>query len=350
MSMQRHSTRSFKPRGFTLVELLVVIAIIGVLIALLLPAIQAAREAARRIQCANHLKQISVAFANHDSAHGHYPTGGWSFQWIGDPDRGYGLDQPGSWPFNILEYIEMGQVRNMAANTAGGAPGTQKYIVLTEMTTIPIPTYYCPSRRPAVATAPKSYLTDRQRNAGMPDSKVVSKCDYAANIGNIDNAGDDDRKNMVPTSTDKDEIANFAWLDNGDYDGICYYRSIISSVDVTDGTAYCYMVGEKFLNPPAYDGSWNNKSINYSYCDNEVAFSGYNRDFHSSVHKNFPPKFDKDGSKNYIAFGSAHPGGFNMAFCDGSVHVINYEIDLLLHERLGRRNDNQVISLEDLDR
>ena len=88
--------------GFTLVELLVVIAIIGILIAMLLPAVQAAREAARRLQCSSQLKQIGVAFHNHAATHRHYPTGGWGWRWIGDPDRGYGKAQPGGWVYNIL--------------------------------------------------------------------------------------------------------------------------------------------------------------------------------------------------------------------------------------------------------
>src|SRR5690348_10720611 len=100
--MSRRLTR----RGFTLVELLVVIAIIGILIALLLPAVQAAREAARRVQCTNHLKQLGLGFMVHHDQQKHFPTGGWGYMWVCDADRGLDKRQPGGWGYTVLPFTE----------------------------------------------------------------------------------------------------------------------------------------------------------------------------------------------------------------------------------------------------
>ncbi len=110
-----------KRTAFTLVELLVVIAIIGILIALMLPAIQVAREAGRRISCANHFKQLGLACLNHVNQQDWYPTGGWGWDWVGDPNRGFGQAQPGGWAYNILPFMEFHSVHDEGLGQRSGA-------------------------------------------------------------------------------------------------------------------------------------------------------------------------------------------------------------------------------------
>src|SRR5690349_6670512 len=116
-----HMRRLFLRRGFTLVELLVVIAIIGILVGLLLPAVQSARESARRLQCNNNLKQMGIGAQNHATSIGHYPAGGWGWYWIGDPDMGTNWRQPGGWIYNLLPYIEQQNLHDLQSGKTGAA-------------------------------------------------------------------------------------------------------------------------------------------------------------------------------------------------------------------------------------
>ena len=111
--------------GFTIVELLVVITIMGILIALLLPAVLTAREAARPVQCKNNVRQVGLAAVHHLDSHRFYPSGGWRWNWVGDPDRGFGSRQPGGWLYSMLPFIEQKDVWRMGAGIDFGVVAEQ---------------------------------------------------------------------------------------------------------------------------------------------------------------------------------------------------------------------------------
>ena len=138
-AMQGNSARPADRRraAFTLVELLVVIAIIGVLVGLLLPAIQSAREAARRTQCKNQVKQLGLGYILHEEMHKFFPSGGWGFKWMGDPDRGVGSKQPGGWTFSVLQYMEQTAVHAIGA----GLPDAEKKTALRDLKSQPVPLF-----------------------------------------------------------------------------------------------------------------------------------------------------------------------------------------------------------------
>ncbi len=326
--------------GFTLVELLVVITIIGILIALLLPAVQAAREAARKMQCSNHLKQQALACLNHEAAHGFYPSGGWGCYWGGDPDCGFGPRQPGGWIYNILSYMEQESLRQIGQ---GLSPSAKKTAAVRMFTT-PLTTLYCPSRREATLCPVESSFTVYNCDT----TPVAARSDYAINLG--DHPGDPPYfflgppDGTVPAQFNPDTWSG--WPPSlKDRTGISFLLSHVTTADISDGTTNTYLIGEKYLDALHYtDGG--------SGCDNRGVFQGEDYDIGrwspsaaggGVLDAMLSPSQDTPGFANEYAFGSAHAGGFNMAFCDGSVHTISYTIGPVTHGRLGNRKDGKPV-------
>jgi prepilin-type N-terminal cleavage/methylation domain-containing protein len=302
-------------RAFTLVELLVVIAIIGILVALLLPAIQAAREAARRTHCLNNLKQLGTAFHNHHDQLNQLPTGGWGWDWVGDPDEGFQTRQPGGWTFNILPFLEGQTVYYIGK----GTPGPPKKAQLAQMVGVPIKYYICPSRR----TAGVYPITVLPTNADPVT--LGAKVDYAVNCGDQDRnewTGGPPANQMPPT--------------NYHFTGIVYCCSTLALKDVTDGLSNTIMVGEKYLNVRNY---YNGQDA----ADNENLYVGFDNDNARSTNAiYYPPRADTPGLTLHV-FGSAHYSVFNVVLCDGSVRPISYSINYAPFQKLGNRMDGQMV-------
>lgn len=310
----RVTSREFDRAGFTLIELLVVVAIIGVLVALLLPAVQQARESARRTQCRNNLKQVATAWMEHEEMVGHLPTGGWGWLWIGRPDGGFGRAQGGGWVYNILPFVDQDPLWKMGGNTNEN---------LTRVRTA-IGTFNCPTRRHGAYSCGASLA-----ETGVPGTS--GKMDYAANCGdqslNEYFAGPPD---LATGLTD-----NWSgWHNTATLTGVCFERSQVKFKDITDGASNTYMTGEKYLNPANYyngaDGA-----------DNEAQYSGFNNDNYRTGAST--PMQDTLGFGDTFRFGSAHVSAFHMGLCDGSVRSITYNIDINVHRNLANRYDNNPI-------
>jgi len=330
--------RSFA--GFSLVELLVVITIIGILIALLLPAVQAAREAARRLQCGNNVKQLALAALCHESAITFFPTGGWDRNWLGHPDRGFGKTQPGGWIYNILPFIEQQALHDMG----GSGDNLTIQDANARRVATPLPSFNCPSRRPVAL-----YRFDSSLQFRLTDGTIsqVARSDYAMNGGDYVQL----RSTASPADLAAADDPTHTWDDTSHQTGISYQRSQVKMSDITDGASNTFLIGEKYINSDHYtDGKdMGDSETMYSGDDNDLLrWTGVLGTVGTSTDNKLPVQDRHTStSEGYRVqwFGSVHADCFNMSFCDGSVQTISYSIDAEVYRCYGNRKDGSAAVL-----
>ena len=285
----------------------------------------------------------------HENATGRFPTGGWGFAWTGEADRGNDWRQPGGWIYNVFPYIEQQALHDMGA---GMAINKQRYIANAARAQVPLNGLICPARRPAILYP--TWFTSSVRMVNAMEFKVTVRSDYVSNGGDLWTSGscpslatwnlaiNGNYESGPAKTTDAENppgqmTANARTLFGGiagRATGLFYVGSMIRMSDVTDGASQTYLIGEKYLAPDYY-------TTGDDYGDNECAYGGDNHDI--SRWSFVAPWFDTPGQISGYAFGSAHASGFQMAFCDGSVQMINYSIDPEVHRCLGNRKDGKAI-------
>ncbi len=376
--------RSNKERnsgGFTLVELLVVIAIIGILVALLLPAVQAAREAARRNSCVNNMKNCALGAINYESTYKRFPPGA---RYPLRPESGY---NGFSWQAEVLEFMEeapSADILKQAQQDALSAdasrplkpysvvnPTTPESEALREITLSISSIFECPSDGEA-----------RDENPGLPAASFLPASNYYAVSGagrtrNLDFPGDD----RIQAEEVEDYYGNACW------DGIMMAGKGARNGQVIDGLSKTLLIGERWyqLRIWTVGGYWtllrgnaapeeiiaiSNAALQSrsapehpmpgssifsatavrgiyppSASLDEIGYYSQHKDTHRPGPK--PEGVPQYGTVNELPYGSFHVNGANFAYGDGSVHFLTTDIEPALYVALATRNGEEVIN-EDL--
>jgi prepilin-type processing-associated H-X9-DG protein len=263
--------------------------------------------------------------------------------------------------------MELQSLHSLGKGTTVGTAGFQE--ASKTLHTTPVPAFHCPSRRPA-----KLYPSNMTATGGVFSHLValgqgagIVKTDYAASSGDSRYSASSDktatlaqpgtyadadggsRTNPLTAGIAKCDDSNDAWYQTG----VSHFGSEITLPRIEDGTSNTYMVGEKWVSPDQYDGTAGaNGTPGFSWGENQCAYTGWEWDQHRVAAKDTlsatdaetrQPSQDQAGVFNdpEVRFGSAHAGGLNMVFCDGSVHSISYDIDYKTNGYLANRLDGQ---------
>jgi prepilin-type N-terminal cleavage/methylation domain-containing protein/prepilin-type processing-associated H-X9-DG protein len=371
-------------RGFTLVELLVVIAIIGILVALLLPAIQSAREAARRSQCANNLKNIGLAVLNFADAKRVFPTGGMGYNprlndMCFEGGRPLGPErQAMGWSYQILPYIEEASAYSLRT--------------IEDMQQVVIGVYACPSRRPPRSSFNVEiglFFSTIDYASAVPATLIAPPPNpvyarYNLNLPAYQPFALDVLNRLVKVFNGGVWPAGPQWgHDVAVYDGVIVRTpsrwdrydqttdkvitvkllnvpSPVKHAQIADGLSNTFMIAEKFVRTDVYgdDGKthysddrgwsdgWDADSIRLSCfapLNDGDPYTYQSGDLGRYFGDDFSTGAVPTAIYNVYHFGAPHTAGINAVFADGSVRTLSFDIDLVLFNALASRNGDEQI-------
>ena len=312
--------------AFTLVELLVVIAIIGVLVALLLPAVQAARESARRSQCQNNLKQLGLALQGYHGTFEVFPSNSpWAVGSVFDGKTIKKEDRKGSMIVKLMPYLEQGSLFQRL-NFDGDV--IQQFTDKPEIKSAPLQFLRCPS--------------DEFPSLGENEQAVTN---YGPSVGAQATFSDknwcpEPRGNEFGNGDDLHAFSHLLHATSGIFSRVQFAASI---PQIPDGTSHTIAMGE--ILPQC-----NYELIRYGWWDSQIWYVGtappINYDSCRVTIPPWPAKQDCGTFFNWntsAGFKSRHPGGAQFVFADGSTHFISENTDYRNYQRLGDRNDGETI-------
>ena len=318
-----------KPRNaFTLVELLVVIAIIGILIGMLLPAVQQVREAARRISCSNNLKQMALGFHNYESSQMKFPPGLLSAT---PPTLTNAKEIAFAWGAVILPQIEQQPQYDLLSEISDNFKTPTVANSSVDYRPNILPAFICPSD-------PQDNINPLRTIRGTSDKTTAAKSNYVAVWGN------DPKGPALPGNTNDGNYLEQQVVDRAQTNGISFVNSDSPIGSISDGTTNTFLIGERDGGPVTQGNTTKTRPASIWIGSNEAIFLSYNMGV--AAGGSFALNSTAVGNRPLNAsMGSQHTGGANFAFADGSVHFVGDSIADVVYQAYGSKAGGEPVSI-----